>query len=495
MPPLPLDPSRLNGWKEIATHLGKGVRTVQRWEKLYGLPIHRLGDTGEIVYAFRGEIDEWLRRVDRGNTLSSREEASAQAAEQASPDRAAPPPIPRVPPIPAAPPVPLAPPATPTSRSPAPPDLDARRAAARRGTLLALVSLAALATLAGAWAWWSRSPRNVPAERREPVSWRIDDQDFVALGADESELWRYPLGIASREEFDTAREPQWSSPVAIADLDNDGLNEVLVMVSAAIKRTDRALFCLNADGTLRWRYQPQDTQRYGDTLYTSPWLSWKFLVHRNPDGTRSVWAVSVHGFEFPTVLERLDPQGNVLSRYWSNGYINVVNEVVWQGRRVLLVGAANNEHKGASLAVLDGENPSGRAPAANRGYLCTTCPGGDPLAFIVFPTTPMGALQGETSGVVEAWIHGTDEIIAGVKDLHSPLLMEGVVHFTLDGELRLREVEPAASYRRLHDRLFALGWIDRPFTPAETQRMVPLLRWDGSRFVEVPLAGAAAAER
>ena len=30
----------LSGWKEIATHMNHGVRTVQRWE-IIGLPVHR----------------------------------------------------------------------------------------------------------------------------------------------------------------------------------------------------------------------------------------------------------------------------------------------------------------------------------------------------------------------------------------------------------------------------------------------------------------------
>ena len=29
----------LNGWKEIANYLGKGVRTVQRYEREFGLPV------------------------------------------------------------------------------------------------------------------------------------------------------------------------------------------------------------------------------------------------------------------------------------------------------------------------------------------------------------------------------------------------------------------------------------------------------------------------
>ena len=52
--------ARLNGWKDIANYLGKGVRTVQRWEQQYGLPVHRLGAEGEVVFAGVHEVDAWL---------------------------------------------------------------------------------------------------------------------------------------------------------------------------------------------------------------------------------------------------------------------------------------------------------------------------------------------------------------------------------------------------------------------------------------------------
>ena len=49
----------LDGWKEIANHLHKSVRTVQRFE-LFGLPIHRArsGNDGH-VFAFMEEVDLW----------------------------------------------------------------------------------------------------------------------------------------------------------------------------------------------------------------------------------------------------------------------------------------------------------------------------------------------------------------------------------------------------------------------------------------------------
>jgi TolB-like protein/Tfp pilus assembly protein PilF len=51
---------RLESWKEIAAHLGRDVRTVQRWERGEGLPVHRQQhDKLGSVYAFRDEIDAW----------------------------------------------------------------------------------------------------------------------------------------------------------------------------------------------------------------------------------------------------------------------------------------------------------------------------------------------------------------------------------------------------------------------------------------------------
>jgi hypothetical protein len=50
----------LTSWKEIAQYLGKGVRTVQRWEQLLALPIRRpVGKTKGIVLAETEEIDAW----------------------------------------------------------------------------------------------------------------------------------------------------------------------------------------------------------------------------------------------------------------------------------------------------------------------------------------------------------------------------------------------------------------------------------------------------
>ena len=54
-------PVMLNSWKEIASFLNRGVRTVQRWERDLQLPVHRIGKGKRSpVYASAPELKFWV---------------------------------------------------------------------------------------------------------------------------------------------------------------------------------------------------------------------------------------------------------------------------------------------------------------------------------------------------------------------------------------------------------------------------------------------------
>jgi dipeptidyl aminopeptidase/acylaminoacyl peptidase len=75
--------NRLDSWKAIAAYLGRGVRTVQRWERDEGLPVHRLAhEKRGSVYADRLEVDAWWE--GRRRSLSS-DTSAAVSATPASP--------------------------------------------------------------------------------------------------------------------------------------------------------------------------------------------------------------------------------------------------------------------------------------------------------------------------------------------------------------------------------------------------------------------------
>jgi hypothetical protein len=66
-------PQILTSWKEIGQYLGKGVRTVQRWEREAGLPVRRQTEPSpHAVIAIADELEAWAHSRTRGP-------ASAQA--------------------------------------------------------------------------------------------------------------------------------------------------------------------------------------------------------------------------------------------------------------------------------------------------------------------------------------------------------------------------------------------------------------------------------
>lgn len=51
----------LTSWKDIARYMGKGVRTVQRWEMDFGLPVRRpQGSNKKAVLARPSDLDAWV---------------------------------------------------------------------------------------------------------------------------------------------------------------------------------------------------------------------------------------------------------------------------------------------------------------------------------------------------------------------------------------------------------------------------------------------------
>jgi hypothetical protein len=83
--PQNLPPSGLlTSWKEIAHFLGKGVRTVQRWEATLGLPVIRPGNgRSGIVMARAGDLETWIfngRQHARHDAGRSRQEDDATRA-------------------------------------------------------------------------------------------------------------------------------------------------------------------------------------------------------------------------------------------------------------------------------------------------------------------------------------------------------------------------------------------------------------------------------
>jgi hypothetical protein len=79
------DSTVLSSWKDIAKYLGKGVRTVQRWERQLGLPVRRPNGASQksAVVLYRGDVDAWVATRFSARSLEKNEAQTTQPSSSA----------------------------------------------------------------------------------------------------------------------------------------------------------------------------------------------------------------------------------------------------------------------------------------------------------------------------------------------------------------------------------------------------------------------------
>jgi hypothetical protein len=445
---------QLHGWKDIATYFGRSVRTVQRWERDFGLPVRRYGmGRAELVHAYLDDLELWK---------SSAEAQAARWAGVRDDDAAAMAPIP---------------PPPPRSRLP-----------------IALVLLAALLVIVSVAVWLAtgsggtnRSPARPDASALEPGGWDFRGNALIVKNADGHVLWRHEFPFRLPGLVPPLHLSHPGEPVRIEDVDGDGHYEVLAISVPADGRGEAYRFhAFSHTGRLLWDYARAGSVVFGDTTYVSPFLARHFyLTPRGPRGS-AMWLVSNHRPWFPSVMEKVELDGTLMSEYWSAGYVTMVWEGVVAGRRVVLVGARNNESQGASLAMLDAARPAGSAPAEEARYQCRSCPPGRPLRFVKFQKPARLRALGGTSPVLRISVDSNSRISVWVAPAHDTEAQpRPEVIYTLDAGLRPLSIGLNdafdASVRALAGRKLIP---EPPATPAANE--VQSVRWwDGSGFIDL----------
>lgn len=461
--PAGLHPSRtrLNGWKEIAAHLGRGVRTAQRWEGEFGLPVRRMGDRGESVFAFTDEIDAWLASASAATASGAGsaparepgEDADASAEAEVSPAEHATP-----------------------------------AAGARRWLFPVLAGAIVIVSLAAAGLW--RGGLEGLSGPRAPIPRQVVVQPdgFDVEDADGRRLWshRFESHLDLREYVPhEVQPPSWG----ILDVDGDGLSEVWFISRPlpSLAEEDR-LWLFGPDGSLRWSYQHVGAVRFGSTDFGGPWPVRHLRVTPSPEDSRrlALWAISTDEVDYPSLLQRLDPgTGRPLTTYWNAGFIESVGLAALEGRTVLLVGGASNDQRAPSLMVLDAAAPNGSAPAVHEKYRCTRgCPAGQPMEWLVLPLPKRLASMGNTGAVLR--IDGSaDGLVLLVIHASAGPMLHAYATYRLDATLRPVAVDTDNLYDAACAALVRQGRMPAttPVLVDPKREFLPIFKWHDGALV------------
>jgi|GEM_PF-2064157 len=389
------DHDRLDGWKAIADHFGRDIRTCQRWGGKHGMPVYHIdADSPRAkVFAYRSELDAWLKSRHRsGGDAPGADPATAPWPSNADPA----------------------------------PRSGLRRRRIEIG-LLAVLLLTAAAVLAGLIripAFQSAGPR------REPASMALIGSSLGAYDGGGGFLWDKRLDIPQDMDkyvfgYHNGGKPPGQAygtyAVDFADVDGDGRDEAAALLPDNDPRR-RAVALLDEDGRTIWKKSFNLRFIYGEAggdndRYVRR-LSFQKLPGRDVPCLLVLWNVLKCAPSSFMILDGAD--GSVLLEYDHIGNLVFFEWAEIGGRPYILLGGTNNlaSHDGILAAIDPSQLVSGLAPPYTiepgleserdelTGYLAEYREGRAPRAgqahLIRIPITPLS----RSLGIKWLFLHG-----------------------------------------------------------------------------------------
>ena len=347
-----------------------------------------------------------------------------------------------------------------------------------------------------AMGWKARS--NVASRPQTPQTPSLAGAEVKAgllrgLDTRGSVMWTHDFGLPLNDSDYSAAALQFMPSLRVADIDDDGRNEVLIV--AATRQDDlRQFVVLESDGTERFRRRPGRKVTFGGKDFEG-FTAGATYFYVDAKGRRRLFLLSMHRPWFPSVLEELDPRGRVVSEYFASGIQMGVTRLTVRGQDALALSGFHNETRGGSVTFLSLDHPSGRAPAMNPDFLCTSCLQEDPLAMVVVPRSDIIEVVAGKEGT--ASIERVLRLDGGVIDLAA---IQGnpqaSVAYSLAPDLsKLLDVRVSEGLKIMHDDLFKAGRLGHAFGERDAARLRRALIWDGRQWAPVPGAGSGATQR
>jgi hypothetical protein len=315
---------------------------------------------------------------------------------------------------------------------------------------------------------------------------------LLALDDSGSEIWSYrfphPLGDFV-EDYTGGADPGVAKRVRHADIDGDGLEEVLAMVRLTSTPSD-VLFCFTAAGQLLWTYTPQETLDFAGVAYSEPWMLTDWVMGE-VDGERSLFVAVNHRMWWPSMVVKISPTGRAERFFTQSGGIYGLAWWTRGDRPYLLAGGINNEYGAATLAQIDPTGGSVSSPQTKHaGYHCANCPSTGPARYFVFPPTDVTVASGAPYGRVYAVSAEASSLKVYIQeDLRD---VDALRIFTLSPSLEFQDTTPVDYFWSRHDRLHRDRLLDHPSShcphrnlPTTVRTWTPGMGW---RPVEVPSA-------
>ncbi len=348
----------LDSWKEIANYLKRDVRTCQRWEKHFGLPVHRLEDSSRSrVFAYKEEIDKWLE-LKLGQPKIRRIHLLLRCFPQLA--------------------------------------------------LFLTIVLSALLFL-----WLIKLIFISPS--RFPSDFKIMGSRLIIIDEQGKPLWEYETGIRDLESEATYRKHfQVKKKILLPnnillphllfkDINNDKAKETLFSIQTINEAGEDRLICFNNKGKILWTFQAGRRMIFGNKEYSSDYRITGFGCDDiDSDGRQEIIVIAHHNTYFPCQVVLLNSKGKILGEYWNSGYLQnyAFVDLNGDGRKEIILAGINNEWRCPCVVVLDPALMKGASPQTKDYYRCQNIKDSYEKYYLRFPRNEIDLLKRELNNVI-----------------------------------------------------------------------------------------------
>jgi hypothetical protein len=419
---------KLSSWKEIASYLEIEVRTAQRWEKKFGLPVFRIDEASKsYVFAYVDEIDQWLMEKERKDKFSKTHLFKNKKFLYGT--------------------IPL--------------------------TLLVLIVL--FYFLSG----WMNST---------PSDFRINETQIEIYNNRGKKLWDYDCDALLDARY-YSLAPKYANissakPTCVffEDIDKDTRLNVIVAVET-VNNIKEEVICFDQKGRELWSCRAGREIKYGDYQYSSDFdIRLVRLTDLDNDGFLETIIIANHKMFFPSRLLILDHEGKMEGEYWNSGHLMCVefSDLNNDGFKEILLGGVNNQYMKACLVVLDPRKIEGASPQGkeSRYYSGELNPGTEKY-YLLIPQDEVGKFLNRYDAVAYADLIGNHRILISTKFSRA--------FYEFDYQLKPTYLHFGDEFSSKYKQLEKEGRINSPQHTIDKDKLLSeIVYWDGKDWTQTP---------
>jgi hypothetical protein len=181
----------------------------------------------------------------------------------------------------------------------------------------------------------------------------------------------------------------------IKNLDKDE-DPFIIFSTHHIDNLNEGLLCFNKKGKLIWRFKAGKSIQYNNQKISSDFdIGLVRVEDINNDGLNEIVMIARHKIYFPSRISVLNNKGELIGEYWNSGHIECIEflDLDNDGFKEIILGGLNNNYLKACLVVLDPRNINGSSPQekGTRYYSEELSPGTEKY-YILIPRNEIGRL-------------------------------------------------------------------------------------------------------